>query len=64
MLTFFSRCAYCNVKYKIIAKAETFLQDQYYIGKMANVTFQNIGKLKTFSYFSFFNVNVFSNTCE
>ena len=42
---FISRCAYCDVSYSVIAKAETFEEDQMYIGHMANVTFYNIGKV-------------------
>ena len=40
---FISRCAYCDVRYSVIAKAETIEEDQKYIGYMANVTFQQIG---------------------
>ena len=41
---FISRCAYCDVSYSIIARAETMDEDQKYIGRMANVTFHNIGE--------------------
>ena len=40
---FISRCAYCDVSYSVIAKAETIREDQMYIGHMANVTFYEIG---------------------
>ena len=40
---FISRCAYCDVSYSVIAKAETISEDQMYIGHMANVTFYKIG---------------------
>lgn len=39
---FISRCGYCDVPYKIIAKAENFEADQKFIGHMANVTFEKI----------------------
>ena len=39
---FISRCGYCDINYKIIAKAENFAQDQLFLGHMANVTFQKI----------------------
>ena len=42
---FISRCHYCDVRYSIIAKAETIREDQMYIGHMANVTFHQIGKI-------------------
>ena len=43
---FISRCAYCDVSYSIIAKAETIKEDQRYIGHMANVTFYELGKIR------------------
>ena len=42
---FISRCGFCDVPYKVIAKAETFAEDQKFIGKLANVDFATIGKL-------------------
>ena len=42
---FISRCAYCDVRYSVIAKAETIEEDQKYIGHMANVTFQQTGNI-------------------
>lgn len=44
-LPFISRCAYCDLFYSIIARAETLDEDQKYIGRMANVTFEKIGKI-------------------
>ena len=39
---FISQCAYCDIPYAVIAKAETFLEDQSFIGLMAGVNFANI----------------------
>ena len=36
--------------YKVIAKAENFADDQKFIGRLANVTFQKIGKYKRLLY--------------
>jgi len=36
---FVSRCAYCTTNYTLIAKFETFKEDLWYIGRLANVTF-------------------------
>jgi len=36
---FVSRCAYCTTNYTLIAKFETFQEDLWYIGKLANVRF-------------------------
>jgi len=36
---FISRCGYCDAPYNFIVKAESFRQDQKFLGKMANVTF-------------------------
>ena len=44
---FISRCGYCNVPYKVIAKAESFAQDQKFIGRLANVTFKPMSKVLT-----------------
>ena len=44
MFVCYCRCGYCDVPYKIIAKAENFSEDQKFIGRLANVTFQKIGK--------------------
>ena len=38
------RCGYCDVPYRVIARAETVEEDQQYIGHMANVEFQKIGR--------------------
>ena len=43
---FITRCAYCDVSYSIIARAETIREDQRYIGHMANVTFYELGKIR------------------
>ena len=42
---FISRCGYCNVPYKVIAKAENFAQDQKFIGRLADVDFKPISKV-------------------
>jgi len=39
---FISRCGYCDVPYSIIVKAENYLVDQKFLGKMANVTFAEL----------------------
>ena len=39
---FISRCAYCDIPYSVIAKAESFPKDQKFIGKMAGVEFENV----------------------
>jgi len=36
---FVSRCAYCTTNYTLIATFETFKEDLWYIGRLANVTF-------------------------
>ena len=41
---FINRCGYCDVPYKVIAKAEDFAEDQIFIGKLANIDFQPLGK--------------------
>ena len=41
---YFSRCGFCDIPYKVIAKAESFAEDREYIGRIANVTFTTIGK--------------------
>jgi len=41
---YISRCGYCEIPYKIIAKAETFAEDQKYIGRLANVNFTTLEK--------------------
>lgn len=38
------RCGYCDVPYRVIARAETVQEDQQFIGHMANVEFQKIGR--------------------
>ena len=48
-----SRCGYCDIPYKVIAKAENFAEDQKFIGKLANIDFKPLGRwiyfLNTFS---------------
>jgi len=44
---FISRCGYCDMPYKVIAKAENFADDQKFIGRLANVTFQKIESHKS-----------------
>ena len=41
---FISRCGYCNVNYKIISKSETFNEDRKFIGKLADVDFETLGR--------------------
>ena len=40
---FISRCGYCDIPYKVIAKAENFAEDQKFIGKLANISFKTLG---------------------
>ena len=42
---FISRCGYCNIPYKVIAKAENFAEDQKFIGRLANIDFKSISRL-------------------
>ena len=46
--SFLARCGYCDINYTVIAKSESFTEDRKLIGKLANVEFQNIGRLQTF----------------
>lgn len=39
---FISRCGYCDIPYKVIAKAENFAEDQKFIGKLANIEIKPI----------------------
>jgi len=39
---FISRCGYCDIPYKVIAKAENFAQDQKFIGKLGNIDFKTV----------------------
>merc|ERR1719308_832409 len=39
---FISRCAFCDIPYRVIAKAETFLEDQQYIGQLAGVKLERV----------------------
>jgi len=39
---FISRCAFCNIPYKVVARAETFTEDQFYIGQLAGVHFEQV----------------------
>ena len=41
---FISRCGYCRFNYKVIAKLETFNEDRKFIGKLADVDFETIGR--------------------
>ena len=41
---FISRCGYCDIPYKVIAKAENFAEDQKFIGKLANIDFEPFGR--------------------
>ena len=41
---FISRCGYCDIPYKVIAKAENFAEDQKFIGKLANIDFKPFGR--------------------
>ena len=43
-MPFISRCAFCDVPYAVIAKTETFTEDQRFIGQLAGVQFENIQK--------------------
>ena len=39
---FISRCAYCDMPYLIITKAETFHEDQKFLGQLAGVEFPSL----------------------
>jgi len=39
---FISRCAFCDIPYRVIAKAETFQEDQQYIGQLAGVELDQV----------------------
>jgi len=39
---FISRCAFCDIPYRVIAKAETFEEDQLYIGQLAGVKLEQV----------------------
>ena len=41
---FINRCGYCDIPYKVIAKAEDFAEDQIFIGKLANIDFKPLGR--------------------
>ena len=45
-LPYIAKCGYCDYPFKIIAKKETFDQDQKFIGKLAGVEFSSQSKLK------------------
>lgn len=45
-LPYIAKCGYCDFPFKIIAKKETFDQDQKFIGKLAGVEFSKQSKLK------------------
>ena len=40
---FISRCGYCDIPYKVIARAENFDEDRKFIGKLANIDFKTLG---------------------
>jgi len=70
---YISRCGYCDVSYKVIAKAENFAEDQKLIGHLANVTFMNIESHKsnggdtkrlTKKYFSELDINTVKKLYE
>ena len=39
---FISRCAFCDIPYKVITKAETFREDQRFLGQLAGVKFAQV----------------------
>ena len=39
---YISTCAYCHIQYAVIAKAETFAEDQRFLGELAGVQFENV----------------------
>ena len=39
---YISRCAFCDVPYRVIGKAETFQEDQLFIGHLAGVQLEHI----------------------
>ena len=39
---YISRCAFCDIPYRVIARAETFLEDQLYIGQLAGVQLEHV----------------------
>ena len=41
---FISRCGYCDIPYKVIARAENFDEDTKFIGKLANIDFKPLGR--------------------
>ena len=41
---FISRCGYCDIPYKVIARAENFAEDQKFIGKLANIDLKPLGR--------------------
>ena len=43
--TFFRRCGYCDIPYKVIGKAETFGEDVKFIGRLAKADFKPIGTI-------------------
>ena len=45
---FIARCGYCDIPYKVIAKAENFAEDQKFIGKLANIEFKPVGRWISF----------------
>ena len=45
---FISRCGYCDIPYKVIARAENFDEDRKFIGKLANIDFKTLGRYTSF----------------
>ena len=39
---FISRCAFCDIPYRVIARAETFQEDQKFIAQLAGVQFEQL----------------------
>ena len=39
---YIAKCGYCDFPFKIIAKKETFKQDQRFIGKLAGIQFSSM----------------------
>ena len=41
---FASKCSFCGLKYRIIGKSEAFEIDKKFIGQLAGLDFQKLGK--------------------
>ena len=60
---FISRCGYCDIPYKVIAKAEKFAEDKKFIGKLANIDFKPFGRY-VYTYILYWFILIFcSNPC-